>query len=148
MKRNIAFVRCIYCRTINKLPADRLKSWPRCGKCKKRIEVSAELIDGTESNFKQEVLAWPGAVFVEFWSHRCGHCLKIAPIVDSIAREKAGLIKVVKVNVDSEPLLASRFQIQATPFMMIFWNGEKLSEIAGALPKEQLEAWIDSSLLG
>jgi thioredoxin-like negative regulator of GroEL len=72
----------------------------------------------------------------------------MAPFVEGLAHERAGLIKVVKVNVDNEPLLASRFQIQATPFMMIFRNGEKLSEIAGALPKEQLEAWIDSSLLG
>ena len=72
----------------------------------------------------------------------------MSPIVEGLAHERAGLIKVVKVNVDNEPLLASRFQIQATQFMMIFRNGDKLSEIAGALPKEQLEAWIDSSLLG
>ena len=148
MKSDNAFFLCIYCRTINRFPADRLKSRPQCGKCKKPIEVSAQLIEGTVSNFNQEVLAWQGVVFVEFWSHRCGHCLKIAPIVEGLAHERAGLIKVVKVNVDNEPLLASRFQIQATPFMMIFRNGDKLSEIAGALPKEQLEAWIDSSLLG
>ena len=148
MKTDNAFVRCIYCRTINRFPADRLKSWPRCGKCKKRLEVSAELIKGTVSNFNKEVLAWPGVVCVEFWSHRCGHCLKMAPFIEELAHERAGLIKVVKVHVDNEPLLASRFQIQATPFMMIFRNGDKLSEIAGALSKEQLEAWIDSSLLG
>jgi thioredoxin 2 len=72
----------------------------------------------------------------------------MAPFIEGLTHDRAGLIKVVKVNVDKEPLLASRFQIQATPFMMIFRNGEKLSEIAGALLKEQLEAWIDSSLLG
>lgn len=148
MKSDNAFIRCINCRTINKFPADRLKSRPRCGKCKARLEISEQLIEATVSNFNQEVLAWPGVVFIEFWSHRCGHCLKMAPFVEALAHERAGLIKVVKVNVDNEPLLASRFHIQATPFTMLFRNGDKLSEIAGALPKEQLEAWIDSSLLG
>jgi thioredoxin 2 len=148
MKNGSAFVRCIYCRTINRFPADRLRSRPRCGKCKRPIEISAELVAGTASNFNQEVLAWPGAVLVEFWSQRCGHCLKLAPVVEGLAHERAGLIKVVKVHVDREPLLASRFQIKATPFMMVFRNGNKLGEISGALPKEQLEAWIDSSLLG
>lgn len=102
----------------------------------------------TVSNFDQEVMAWPGVVFIEFWSPRCGHCLRIAQIVEELAHERAGLMKVVKVNIDNELLLASRFQIQNTPLMMLYRNGDKLSEIAGALPKEQLEAWIDSSLLG
>jgi thioredoxin-like negative regulator of GroEL len=73
---------------------------------------------------------------------------RIAPTVKALAQERAGLINVVTVNVDSESSLASRFQIQSTPFMMLYGNGNKISEIAGALPKEQLEAWIDSSLLG
>jgi thioredoxin-like negative regulator of GroEL len=74
--------------------------------------------------------------------------MEIAPIVETLARERAGLMKVVTVNVDNESPLASRFQIQATPFMMLYRNGDRLSEISGALPKEQLEAWIDSSLMG
>ncbi len=148
MKVSIAFVRCTKCKAINRFPADKLKSIPRCGKCKALLEISKQTIEATVSNFEQEVMAWPGLVFVEFWSHRCGHCLRIAPIVEELAHERAGLMKVVKVNIDNEPLLASRFQIQATPLMMLYRNGDKLSEIAGALPKEQLEAWIDSSLLG
>jgi len=102
----------------------------------------------TVSNFDQEVMAWLGVIFIEFWSPRCGHCLGIAPIVEELAHERAGLMKVVKVNIYNEPLLAVRFQIKATPLMMLYRNGDKLSEIAGALPKEQFEAWIDSSLLG
>lgn len=148
MKSDNAFVRCSKCSAINRFPADRLKSRPHCGKCKSPLEISERTIEATVSNFNQEVLAWPGVVFVEFWSNRCGHCMKLAPIVEGLAHERAGLIKVVKVNIDNETLLASRFQIQATPFIMLFRNGDKLSEISGALPKEQLEAWVDSSLLG
>jgi thioredoxin-like negative regulator of GroEL len=148
MKVNAVFVRCTKCKTINKLPAEKLKRSPICGKCKAPLKFSRQKIEATVSSFDQEVLAWPGIVFVEFWSPRCGHCMKIAPIVEALAHERAGLMKMVTVNIDNESPLASRFQIQATPFMMLYMNGDKLSEIAGALPKEQLEAWIDSSLLG
>jgi len=74
--------------------------------------------------------------------------MRIAPIVEALAHERAGLMKVVTVNVDNESSLASRFQIQATPVLMLYRNGNRLSDIAGALPKEQLEAWIDSTVLG
>jgi len=124
-----------------------LKRTPICGKCKAQLEIYRRTIEATASNFDREVLAWPGIVLVEFWSPRCGHCLRIAPIVEALAYERAGLMKVVTVNVDNESLLASRFQIQATPVMILYRNGNRLSEIAGALPKEQLEAWIDSSLI-
>lgn len=74
----------------------------------------------------------------------------MASIVKALAHEKAGLIKVVTVNIDNEPSLSVRFQVKATPVMMLYRNGDKISEIAGALPKEQLEleAWIESLLLG
>jgi thioredoxin 2 len=148
MKVNTAFVRCVTCKTINKVPAEKLKRRPICGKCKASLKLYRQTIEATVSSFNQEVLAWPGIVFVEFWSPRCGHCMRIKPTVEALAHERAGLMKVVTVNVDNESSLASRFQIQATPFMMLFRNGDKLSEISGVLPKEQLEAWIDSSVLG
>ena len=148
MKVNAAFVRCTQCRTINRLPADRLKRRPKCGKCKTFLELNKRPIEATVSNFDREVLAWPGIVFVEFWSSRCGHCTRVAPIIDELAHERAGLMNVVTVNIDNESSLASRFQIHATPIMMLYRNGDRLSEISGALPKEQLEAWIDSSVLG
>jgi len=71
----------------------------------------------------------------------------IAPVVDALASRRAGLLKVVKVNVDSEPLLGARFGIQATPKFFLYRNGVKLAEITGAVPEDQLEVWIDSSLL-
>jgi thioredoxin 2 len=144
---NIAFLRCNKCRTVNRVPADKLKNYPKCGKCKTLLEIPVRSIDITASNFDPEVLAWPGFVLVEFWAPWCGHCRMIAPVVDELAREKAGLLKVVKVNVDNEPSLGARFSVKATPMFFIFRNGTKLSEMTGALSKQHLEAWIDSSLL-
>lgn len=147
MTANTVFVRCQNCRTINRIPANKLMSRPKCGKCKILLEIPRRPIEVAASDFDREVLAWPGVVLVEFWSPRCGHCLAIAPVLDELAHQRAGLLKVVKVNTENEPSLAMRYDVRGTPMMMLYRNGYKLSEVAGALPKTQLEAWIDSSLL-
>lgn len=148
MTGNSVLLRCNKCKTVNRVPVDKLMNNPKCGRCKAFLEFTKTLIEVTAANFDREVLAWPGVVLVEFWAPWCGHCRTIAPVLEEIAHERAGLLKVVKVNTDSESLLATRFGIRATPTLMIYRNGIKLSEVQGALPKTQLEAWIDSSLLG
>ncbi len=141
-------LRCNTCGAVNRVPVDKLKDNPKCGKCKILLEFLKTPIDVTGINFDKEVLSWPGAVLVEFWAPQCGHCRMIAPVVGELAHEKAGILKVVKVNIDKELSLRQRFGIQATPIFFLFRNGVKLSDIAGAVPKAQLEAWIDLSLLG
>ena len=70
----------------------------------------------------------------------------MAPIVEKLAGEKAGLLKVVKVNLDNEPLLGARFGINATPTFYVYRKGSRIGDISGAVPKEQFEAWIESVL--
>lgn len=148
MRANVVFLRCKNCRAINRVPTDKLMSNPRCGKCKIFLEIPRIPIEVIASDFDREVLAWPGVVLIEFWSPRCGHCLSIAPVMEELAFRRAGHLKVVKVNVENETPLAMRFNIRATPFLTLYRDGNKLSEVAGALSKEQLDAWIDSSMLG
>jgi thioredoxin 2 len=143
-----AFVRCGRCGAINRLPVEKLNSNPKCGKCKNVLELRRVPIDVTTINFDKEALSWPGAVLVEFWSPRCGHCLRISPVVDEIARDRAGLLKVVKVNIDNEPALGARFGIRGTPMFILYRHGNRISDISGAPPGDQLKAWIDASLLG
>jgi thioredoxin 2 len=120
---------------------------PQCGKCKASLEFPNRPVDITEANFDREVLEWPGVVLVEFWASWCGACRIVAPIIDELAHERAGLLKVAKVNVDYETVLGTRFGIQATPTFLLYQNRKKLNEIAGALLKTDLERWIDSSML-
>ena len=121
---------------------------PKCGKCKSVLELRRTPVDATSGNFDREALSWPGAVLVEFWSPRCGHCMRISPVIDEIAGEKVGILKVVKVNVDNEPTLGARFGIRGTPMFILYRHGNKVSDIPGAPPADQLRAWIDASLRG
>lgn len=139
-------LRCQACGAVNRVPADRLRDQPKCGKCSNLIEVSRKPVDVSGTGFEREVLQWPGAVLVEFWAQWCGYCRMVAPAIDALARAKAGLVKVVRVDVDKAPELAQRFGIRATPTFLLYRNGNKVNEIGGALPGDQLESWIESSL--
>jgi thioredoxin 2 len=146
MTNKTILLRCVHCRTINQVPADRLMDNPKCGKCKAFLEFPNRPVDVTAANFDQEILTWPGIVLVEFWASWCGACRMVTPAIDELARERAGLLKVAKINVDYESSLGARFGIKATPTFLLYQNGMKLNEIAGALPKTDLERWIDSSI--
>lgn len=96
--------------------------------------MSAALEVG-QKTFDTEVVGSQTPVLVDFWASWCGPCRMIAPTVDQIAQEFAGRLKVVKVNVDDEPELASRYGIRGIPALLLFKNGEAVDQIVGAQPK-------------
>jgi thioredoxin 1 len=93
----------------------------------------------TESTFEQEVLQSETPVLVDFWAEWCGPCHAVAPVLDRIAEERAGQLKLVKVNIDEEHGLAQRFGIQSIPTMILFKDGEPAAAALGAQPKGMLE---------
>ena len=102
--------------------------------------ASANVIEFTDANFDIEVIGATTPVLVDFWAPWCGPCRMIAPLIDEIADEKAGSIKVGKVNVDDNPQTAAKFRIQAIPTILIFKNGEKKDQITGLTSKGDLVA--------
>jgi thioredoxin 1 len=93
----------------------------------------------TESTFEQEVLQSEKPVLVDFWAEWCGPCHAVAPVLDKIAAEREGELKLVKVNIDEEQGIAQRYGIASIPTMVLFKDGEPAAAAIGAQPKGALE---------
>jgi thioredoxin len=93
----------------------------------------------TESTFEQEVLQSEVAVLVDFWAEWCGPCHAVAPVLDRIASEREGELKLVKVNIDEEQGIAQRYGIASIPTMVLFKDGQPAAAAIGAQPKGALE---------
>lgn len=100
------------------------------------------IITITESNFQEEVLNAKLPVLLDFWASWCGPCRMLSPVVDQVAEEYAGKVKVGKVNVDEEMNLAIRFQVASIPTLLVFRDGKVVNQSVGVIPKAKVEALI------
>ena len=100
----------------------------------------------TDANFDQEVLKSSTPVLVDFWAEWCGPCKMIAPILDELATEYDGKVKVGKVNIDQHQSIATEYGIRAIPTLLIFKNGELADQIVGLVPKEEITRKLDAHL--
>ena len=100
----------------------------------------------TDTNFEQSVIKSAQPVVVDFWAEWCGPCRMIAPALEEIAGAMGDKVKIVKLNVDENPGIASKYGIMSIPTLMIFKNGELASRQVGAAPKQKLEQWINTSV--
>ncbi len=97
-----------------------------------------------ESNFDQEVTKSAQPVLVDFWAEWCGPCKMISPLLDEIAREKAGQVKVAKVNVDENQSLSMRYNVRAIPALLFFKNGNLVDQVVGMTSKKDLVSRLDA----
>jgi thioredoxin 1 len=110
----------------------------------KKLMSSPHVVSVNESNFDAEVVNTTTPVLVDFWAEWCGPCKMIAPILDEIANEKAGAVKVAKVNVDENQGLSSKFGIRAIPTLLFFKNGAVREQIVGMTSKRDLIAKLEA----
>ena len=100
--------------------------------------MAASPIILSDTTFDEEINASTEPVLVDFWAEWCGPCKLIAPILDEIAEEQAGKLKVAKLNVDEAPAVAQRFEVMSIPTMIVFQDGKPAKRLVGAKPKAAL----------
>ena len=135
-------VTCPHCGKRNRVPsvADGV---PRCGNCHNSLPWIAEAGDDDFAAVAERASI---PVLVDFWATWCGPCRMVSPALEQLATERAGVIKLVKVDVDRAPALGRRFQIQAVPTLLVLRGGEVAARQAGAAPVAVLRRWLDDAL--
>ena len=108
--------------------------------------MSDRIVYLSDDTFEEEVMKASGPVLVDYWAEWCGPCKMIAPILDEIAEEYEGKIKVAKLNIDENPGTPPKFGIRGIPTLMLFKDGNVEATKVGAVSKSQLTAFIDSNL--
>lgn len=102
----------------------------------------------TDTTFELEVLQSDKPVLVDFWAPWCGPCRMVAPVVEEVAQQFDGQVKVVKVNTDENPQVASKYGIRSIPTLMIFKDGQRVDMVVGAVPKTTLVQTLEKHLPG
>ena len=135
-------MRCSKCGAKNKILADKIEAGAKCGKCGSLLKTE-ELFEPqpvmvTDTNFDIKVLKSPLPVLLFAWAPWCTTCVTVAPIIDEFASDARGKVRVGKLNVDGNPMLASKFNILSVPFLFIFDNGQMKENMPGGLQKHEI----------
>ena len=142
MKKNTVNIRCSACGTKNRIPSDKPVLTAKCGRFSGMVEIkdlfSGEPLAVTDNSFSAMVMKSPIPVMLDCWAPWCGPCKMIGPVMDEIAKEYSGRVRICKLNVDENPLTSAKYNISSIPTMLIFDRAELKETLVGALPKQQI----------
>jgi thioredoxin 2 len=133
-----SIVSCPHCGKRNRLKP-RSDGVPRCANCHERLPW---IVDADPGSFDAEINA-SVPVLVDFWAPWCGPCKWVSPLIDQVGHEHVGHLKVVRLNTDSAPAIAERYQIQGIPTLILVDGGQEADRLVGAVRKPELERWLE-----
>jgi thioredoxin 2 len=138
-------VRCPSCGATNRVPLEKIgkRLRPMCGRCKTTLPFENKPVKVTDANFVAEVERSPLLVLLDMWAPWCGPCAMVAPVIEELAAEMAGRVRVAKLNVDENPATAARFGVQSIPTLLLLRGGRELDRIVGVQPKTAIVQRIE-----
>jgi thioredoxin 2 len=137
-------ITCPHCGRKNLVPAAAAGT-PRCGNCHRPLPW---IVNAGDDSFAEVAEKSAVPVLVDMWAPWCGPCRMVSPALAQLAAERAGKLKLVKVNVDESPRLQQRFGVQSIPTLMVLRGGEVIARQVGAAPADALRSWLEQSLPG
>ena len=141
---SVSVVQCQVCGRKNRVPASG-SGTPRCGNCGAPLPW---ITDADDDTFAETVEASSTPVLVDLWAPWCGPCRTVSPTLEKLAREMAGRVKLVKINVDEAPSLARRFAVQGIPTLVVMQGPHETARQTGAAPEHALRGWLEGALGG
>ena len=140
-------VQCGACGATNRIPPDQAHRRARCGRCHAPLEVEpAAPRIVTDPSFADDVLRSPLPVLLDCWAPWCGPCRALAPVIEALARQYAGRVRVAKLNVDENPAVAARYGIQGIPTLLLFDGGPRRDCLVNVPPRATPQARLESLL--
>jgi thioredoxin 2 len=139
---NATMVRCGHCGKTNRVPVAATGS-PGCGNCHQPLPW---IVDAGDDDFAEIAENAVVPVLVDLWAPWCGPCRLVSPILEQLAGQMAGQLKLVKVNVDVAPALGRRYSVQGIPTLLMLYRGQEISRQVGAAPAPTLHSWAHNAL--
>jgi thioredoxin 2 len=138
-------VRCPSCGATNRVPLEKIGKGlqPVCGRCRTALPFDNKPLKVTDANFAAEVERSPLLVLLDMWAPWCGPCVMVAPVIEELAAEMAGRVRVAKLNVDENPATAARFGVQSIPTLLLLKGGRELDRIVGVQSKAAIVQRIE-----